>query len=118
MRVWYPGPSVSPSAAGEAQLHSQLGRIAPGWNELADTEPLRSALAAGLVAAEPAEPDLPDHAVAVPGPSQTAWHSARSPVHHTEDACDVGYNIEPRNRKPGDGGKPLCGRCADLREKE
>jgi hypothetical protein len=35
-------------------------------------------------------------------------------VHHNNDACKTGDNIETYNRVAGDGGLPLCKECAGL----
>jgi hypothetical protein len=34
--------------------------------------------------------------------------------HHNNSACTEGNNIEPRNKRAGTGGYPLCARCARL----
>jgi hypothetical protein len=43
------------------------------------------------------------------------WHSVLQDVHHDNTSCPEGNNIEPRNRRPGTGGKPLCSRCEGLK---
>lgn len=35
-------------------------------------------------------------------------------VHHNNDKCTEGNNIEPRNRRAGTGGYRLCVACARL----
>ena len=35
-------------------------------------------------------------------------------VHHNNNECTVGNNIEPENKVPGTGGFPLCERCKEL----
>jgi len=35
-------------------------------------------------------------------------------VHHNNDECTEGNNIEPENRRAGTGGHPLCSRCEEL----
>jgi len=35
-------------------------------------------------------------------------------VHHNNDECELGNNIEPENRRSGTGGHPLCSRCEEL----
>lgn len=35
-------------------------------------------------------------------------------VHHNNDQCTEGNNIEPRNLAQGTGGYPLCSHCARL----
>lgn len=35
-------------------------------------------------------------------------------VHHNNNQCTEGNNIEHRNRRSGTGGHPLCSRCAEL----
>lgn len=47
-------------------------------------------------------------------PKTSAWHSVLQSVHHNNTACTEGNNIEPRNRRSGTGGKPLCHHCATL----
>ncbi|WP_171817644.1 hypothetical protein [Chryseobacterium sp. StRB126] len=42
------------------------------------------------------------------------WHSTQSYVHHNNNSCTEGNNIEARNRKSGTGGKPLCSHCSKL----
>ena len=43
-----------------------------------------------------------------------AWYSVKQQVHHNNDKCTEGNNIERVNRQSGTGGKPLCSHCADL----
>jgi hypothetical protein len=45
----------------------------------------------------------------------TAWHSAKGNVHHNNPRCARGARVG-RNRRPGDGGKPLCTECQGLNE--
>lgn len=42
------------------------------------------------------------------------WHSINEPVHHNNTDCNTGNNIEPENRREGDGGKRLCKECEGL----
>jgi hypothetical protein len=42
------------------------------------------------------------------------WHSIKAGVHHNNTECNTGNNIQPEYRRPGTGGKPLCGECARL----
>jgi len=35
-------------------------------------------------------------------------------VHHNNDQCTEGNNIEPRNKVKGTGGYPLCNHCSRL----
>ena len=42
------------------------------------------------------------------------FHARLSNVHHNNDRCTEGNNIERWNRLPGNGGKPLCHNCARL----
>lgn len=47
-----------------------------------------------------------------------AFHSKKPgapQVHHNNNACTEGNNIEPQNKVSGDGGRPLCKRCSELR---
>lgn len=45
-----------------------------------------------------------------------AFHSARpgTNVHHNDNKCTEGNNIESHNRRSGTGGHPLCKTCRDL----
>ena len=43
-----------------------------------------------------------------------AWHSTKARVHHNNTRCVAGRLIGGRNRRPGDGGKPLCEQCQVL----
>jgi len=43
-----------------------------------------------------------------------AFHARVSSVHHNNDRCTEGNNIETYNRLAGTGGKPLCHHCARL----
>ena len=43
-----------------------------------------------------------------------AFHSDKQTVHHDNNKCTEGNNIEAVNRKAGTGGKPLCHHCANL----
>ena len=45
-----------------------------------------------------------------------AWHSAKGPVHHNHPRCTKGALIGQKNRRHGDGGKPLCAECQILNE--
>lgn len=44
------------------------------------------------------------------------FHSKRpgTTVHHNNNRCTEGNNIETYNRAPGTGGLPLCKNCRDL----
>lgn len=42
--------------------------------------------------------------------SVQVWHRA---VYHNDNRCTEGNNIEPHNRRPGTGNRPLCNRCAN-----
>lgn len=44
----------------------------------------------------------------------SAWYSLLQHVHHNNNKCTEGNNIEARNRRDGTGGKPLCSHCAEL----
>lgn len=44
----------------------------------------------------------------------SAFHSVKEQVHHNNNKCTEGNNIEKENRRDGTGGKPLCSHCADL----
>lgn len=35
-------------------------------------------------------------------------------VHHNDDTCKRGNNIESYNKVPGTGGLPLCQECAGI----
>ena len=45
-----------------------------------------------------------------------AFHSAKTStrVHHNDNKCTEGNNIESYNKRQGTGGHPLCSRCRDL----
>ena len=44
------------------------------------------------------------------------FHSKKpgTTVHHNNDSCTEGNNIETYNRVPGTGGLPLCSHCRRL----
>ena len=42
------------------------------------------------------------------------FHSVKEDVHHNNNACTEGNNIEKVNRREGTGGKRLCSRCDKL----
>jgi len=42
------------------------------------------------------------------------FHSEKQSVHHDNDSCTEGNNIEKKNRKEGTGGKPKCNHCKKL----
>lgn len=45
------------------------------------------------------------------------FHSTKpnaTKVHHNNDKCTEGNNIEAANKKAGTGGHPLCSHCARL----
>ena len=46
------------------------------------------------------------------------WHAAAGSVYHDQPGCSLGNNIEPENRRPGTGGRPLCRECAKLKARE
>jgi hypothetical protein len=37
-----------------------------------------------------------------------------SNIHHNNDKCTEGNNIEAQYKKSGTGGRPLCAHCANL----
>lgn len=39
------------------------------------------------------------------------YHSIKQDVHHVNDKCTEGNNIEQANLRQGTGGKPLCKNC-------
>jgi hypothetical protein len=45
-----------------------------------------------------------------------AWHSSKARVHHNNPRCTSGRMIGGRNRRPGDGRKPLCEQCQVLNQ--
>jgi hypothetical protein len=47
-------------------------------------------------------------------PQVGPWHSAKETVHHDNTECRAGNDIAGEDLRPGTGGKPLCGECADL----
>jgi len=99
LRVWYPGPSVSKDVAHEAQNHSRLGRIEPGWNELQDGDDLRAALAAGLFALEQLAVSLDSALGATEALSKAAHDEIAEPL--AEAAANV-TPIPTRARKGQD----------------
>ncbi len=42
------------------------------------------------------------------------FHSVKQPVHHDNNKCTEGNNIESENRRAGTGGKPKCSHCTKL----
>ncbi|MEU4192762.1 hypothetical protein AB0E69_12745 [Kribbella sp. NPDC026611] len=42
------------------------------------------------------------------------FHSILASVHHNNNKCTEGNNIEDRNKRSGTGGKPLCQHCRNL----
>lgn len=42
------------------------------------------------------------------------WHSVKASIHHNNSNCTTGNNIAHKNRREGDGDKPLCNECARL----
>ena len=47
-------------------------------------------------------------------PKTNPWHSVKQDVYHNNTECTEGNNIEPENRREGDGGKRLCDHCKSL----
>jgi hypothetical protein len=45
-----------------------------------------------------------------------AFHSSKpgTAVHHNDNKCTEGNNIETANKKSGTGGLPLCNHCKNL----
>ena len=45
-----------------------------------------------------------------------SYHSKlpETKVHHNDDECTLGNNIQLENREAGTGGYPLCVRCENL----
>lgn len=43
-----------------------------------------------------------------------AFHSIKENVHHNNDKCTEGNNIEKENKRQGTGNKPLCKHCERL----
>lgn len=44
------------------------------------------------------------------------WHSPRAAVHHDNNRCVEGYAIKLSDLRSGNGGRPLCAKCASLGE--
>lgn len=44
-------------------------------------------------------------------PKKEEYNSKNSPVYHTDPDCQVGNNIEDKNRQSGKGGKRPCQKC-------
>ena len=42
------------------------------------------------------------------------WHSIKEDVHHDNNKCTEGNNIEVANKRSGTGNKPKCKRCQTL----
>lgn len=42
------------------------------------------------------------------------FHSKKQTVHHNNNSCTEGNNIEKENRESGTGGKALCSHCSRL----
>ncbi|QFT84957.1 hypothetical protein FIU88_08210 [Halomonas sp. THAF12] len=42
------------------------------------------------------------------------FHAKDSGVHHDNNSCTEGNNIETKNRQSGTGGKPKCSHCKRL----
>lgn len=42
------------------------------------------------------------------------FHSVKESVHHNNNQCTEGNNIERENLRQGTGGKPLCQHCNKL----
>jgi len=42
------------------------------------------------------------------------FHSIKQSVHHNNNRCTEGNNIETVNKRSGTGGKPLCAHCQRL----
>lgn len=47
-------------------------------------------------------------------PRVAPWHSILQNRYHNNTLCTEGNNIEPKYRRSGTGGKPLCAHCARL----
>ena len=47
-------------------------------------------------------------------PRVSPCHSVKEPVYHNNSKCTERNNIEPENRREGDGGKRLCDHCKRL----
>lgn len=46
------------------------------------------------------------------------WYSVKPndpKVHHNDNTCKTGNNIEKGNRREGTGGHPLCKECAAIK---
>ena len=48
------------------------------------------------------------------GVKVSPFHSIKQNVHHDNNQCTEGNNIETEYRRSGTGGKPLCAHCARL----
>jgi hypothetical protein len=42
------------------------------------------------------------------------YYSIKDFVHHNDNRCTEGNNIERENLRSGTGGKPLCNHCRNL----
>ena len=43
------------------------------------------------------------------------FYSEKGSVHHDNNKCTLGNNIEKSNRKSGTGGKPKCSQCKTIK---
>jgi hypothetical protein len=46
--------------------------------------------------------------------TMATWHSSRAEVHHDNAQCATSRRIKPRDRRRGNGEKPLCPNCKHL----
>jgi hypothetical protein len=46
----------------------------------------------------------------------SAFYSIKQHVHHNNNKCTEGNNIEKENLRSGTGNKPLCDHCAKLNQ--
>ena len=56
----------------------------------------------------------PTRALLTQNVRKSPWHSINQSVHHDNDACQTGSNIDSECLRQGTGGRPLCQECAML----
>lgn len=46
------------------------------------------------------------------------WYAVKSDVYHNNTDCTEGNNIEPENKRAGNGNKRICSHCKRLNAKK
>ena len=70
-------------------------------------------MASPIYDATRAEPERAQQTIFV---QRQPWYSTKGPVHHNHPRCTKGTLIGGKNRRAGDGRKPLCVECQLLNE--